>query len=83
MMASWQAAQRTRETKPGLRAGLDPCPYRSMFLARVPHNSIEAPRAREFYAGLQSHPAVFAGVEVSFVVSESRSNLKRGPPSVV
>jgi hypothetical protein len=57
------------------------CPYRSSFtLIRnlTPH---PAPSA-VFYASIVVHPVDHAQVSIQWLVSEARSHLKRGPPSL-
>ncbi len=79
---------RLRESVQGASSGpvvrnvTSPCPYRSRLLMAFVFRVLFAPGARVFSGQAVSYPAPNAETTVVPRLSEMRSNLKRGPPSL-
>jgi hypothetical protein len=67
--------------KPEFRATQEKCPYYPDSVAASHPNRLGVSPSQAIFAGLSSHPAVFAQMESRWRISRDRSRQKRGPPS--
>ena len=84
MMEQFLAQQKAQDGETRIRVTGERCPYRSgLPTSHRGHQQLAAPVVLAFYAGVEKHPAIFVYVRVYACVAEARSNLKRGPPSLL